>query len=238
MSKKIKKKKLNKKRTIIFILVLYIFCYALYFFIKQPIRHIEIKGNKYISDSEILRITNLKDYPSILKYPSWTIKNKIKKLDLIKNVKVKKSIDLKVKIEIEENKLLFYYMDTDKIALSNGNIINNDLNNVLGIPILKSELKSDLLNDLITSFSVLNENIIYEINYIEYYPQVDLSNNIINNNRFKLLMNDGNTIIFNTKTIHVLNKYNDIFASLNGKYGIINLDSNKISNLVFLPYEE
>ena len=44
--------------------------------------------------------------------------------------------------------------------------------------------------------------------------------------------------ICNTKTVNVLNKYNSIFASLNGKYGTINLDSNKLSNLVFIPYEE
>ena len=50
-------------------------------------------------------------------------------------------------------------------------------------------------------------------------------------------MNDTNTIIVNTKTISVLNKYNDIYASLGGRVGTINIDSDEISNLVFIPYE-
>lgn len=238
MNKTRKKRKLNKKRTIVVILLLYIFCYAIYCFFKQPIKHIEIIGNNYVTDAEILRVSGLKDYPSILKYPSWTIKNKLKKLELINDVKVTKSLSFKVKIEVKENKILFYYKDTDRIALSNGSIITNDLDNVYGIPILVSDLKSELLEEFINSFSVLDENIIYEINYIEYFPQISENNEIINDNRFKILMNDGNTIIANTKSIYVINKYNDIFASLNGKYGTINLDSNKLSNLVFIPYEE
>ena len=51
-------------------------------------------------------------------------------------------------------------------------------------------------------------------------------------------MNDGNTIIANSKSVNVVNKYNDIYASLDGKLGTINLDSNKLKNLVFIPYEE
>ena len=50
-------------------------------------------------------------------------------------------------------------------------------------------------------------------------------------------MNDGNTVVANSKSVSVLNKYNDIYASLNDKKGTINLDSNKLDNLVFIPYE-
>ena len=51
-------------------------------------------------------------------------------------------------------------------------------------------------------------------------------------------MNDGNEVIVNVNTVSVLNKYNDIYSSLNGVKGTIDLDSNKTTNLVFTPFEE
>lgn len=234
--KKKTKKKLNFKRTLVFILFLYILGFSIYLLVNQKIKHIEINGNNLVKDSEILRVSKLKDYPSMLRYSSRSIKKNIQSIELIDTVKVKKWFGSKVIIDIKENKVLFYYKDTDKIVLSNGNIIKNNYN-LLGIPILISDLKGDVFNDLVKYYKVLNDNIIYEINSIEYFPLKDENGNIIGDNRFKIIMNDTNTIIVNTKTISVLNKYNDIYASLGGRIGTINIDSDEISNLVFIPYE-
>lgn len=234
--KKKTKKKLNFKRTLVFILFLYILGFSIYLLVNQKIKHIEINGNNLVKDSEILRVSKLKDYPSMLRYSSRSIKKNIQSIELIDTVKVKKWFGSKVIIDIKENKVLFYYRDTDKIVLSNGNIIKNNYN-LLGIPILISDLKGDVFNDLVKYYKVLNDNIIYEINSIEYFPLKDENGNIIGDNRFKIIMNDTNTIIVNTKTISVLNKYNDIYASLGGRVGTINIDSDEISNLVFIPYE-
>ena len=64
MAKK-KKKRLNIKRTLAFTLFIYIFCYGVYYLVNQPIKHIEIKGNNLVLDSEILKVSKLKNYPSI-----------------------------------------------------------------------------------------------------------------------------------------------------------------------------
>lgn len=234
--KKKTKKKLNFKRTLVFILFLYILGFSIYLLVNQKIKHIEINGNNLVKDSEILRVSKLKDYPSMLRYSSRSIKKNIQSIELIDTVKVKKWFGSRVIIDIKENKVLFYYKDTDKIVLSNGNIIKNNYN-LLGIPILISDLKGDVFNDLVKYYKVLNDNIIYEINSIEYFPLKDENGNIIGDNIFKIIMNDTNTIIVNTKTISVLNKYNDIYASLGGRVGTINIDSDEISNLVFIPYE-
>lgn len=234
--KKKKKKRLNKKRTLVFILFLYIICFFLYDLINTPIKHYEINGNNIISDSEILKVSNLKDYPSIMKYTSNTIEKKIKNIELIDSVKVKKWFGHKVIINIKENKVLFYYKDINKIVLSNGNIIDNKYD-IVGIPILVNEIDKDVYNSFISSYSKLNDNIIYEINNVEYYPQTSTDGSIISKDRFKIVMNDGNTVVANSKSVSVLNKYNDIYASLNDKKGTINLDSNKLDNLVFIPYE-
>ena len=234
--KKKKKKRLNKKRTLVFILFLYIICFFLYDLINTPIKHYEINGNNIVSDSDILKVSNLKDYPSIMKYTSNTIEKKIKNIELIDSVKVKKWFGHKVIINIKENKVLFYYKDINKIVLSNGNIIDNKYD-IVGIPILVNEIDKDVYNSFISSYSKLNDNIIYEINNVEYYPQTSTDGSIISKDRFKIVMNDGNTVVANSKSVSVLNKYNDIYASLNDKKGTINLDSNKLDNLVFIPYE-
>lgn len=234
--KKKKKKRLNKKRTLVFILFLYIICYFLYDLINSPIKHFEINGNKLVKDSEILRVSNLKDYPSIMRYTSNTIEKKIKSIELVNDVKVKKWFGHKIIINIDENKVLFYYKDINKIVLSNGNIIDNKYD-IVGIPIFNNDIDEDIYNDFIKNFSKLNDNIIYEINSVEYYPQVSTDGSVISKDRFKIVMNDGNTVVANSKSVDVLNKYNDIYASLNDKKGTINLDSNKLDNLVFIPYE-
>ena len=238
MSKKKTKKRLNFKRTLAFLLFIYIIGYFVYYLINRPIKHFEITGNNIVSEAEILRISKLKDYPSIFKYSSWTIKNNIKKIDFISDVKVTKWFGNVVKIKVTEKRPLFYYETKDKIVLNTGDIINNNNYNIYGIPVLINNTKKEILKEFIEDYDKLNDNIIYEINYIEYYPKYNESGELISDNIFKIVMSDSNTIICNTKTVNVLNKYNYIFASLNGKYGTINLDSNKLSNLVFIQYEE
>lgn len=238
MTKKIKKRKLNKKRTIVFIIIIYILTSLIYFLFTRPIRHIEINGTNNITDAEILRVSKLKDYPSILKYSSHTLEKRIKTIQLVDEVEVKKWFGLKIIINIKENKMLFFTKDTKKIVLSNGNIIKNNYKDILGIPILINDVESNLLNRFIKEFSILNDNIIYEIETIEYSPRLAENGSVITNDRFKLVMKDGNTILTNLKAINVINKYNDIYASLNDKSGTINLDTNELSNLVFIPYDE
>lgn len=228
-----KKKKLNIKRTIVFLLFLYIVGYMIYVVVTEPIKHIEISGNYYISDLEIIEVANIKNYPPIFKYTNKTLENKIKKLDLVEDVDVKKWFGFILKINVNENKILFYYQNTDKIVLSNGNIIDNNYKYLTGIPILVNTMESDILKKFIESFSKVDNDIISEINEIEYYPDYNSSGEVIDKNRFKIIMNDGNTVITDTNTCSILNKYNDIFASLGDKKGTLYLNDN----LVFIPYE-
>ena len=159
-------------------------------------------------------------------------------IDSLKNdVKVKKWFGLKLIITIDENKVLFYYNDTSKIVLSNGNIILNKYDDLKGIPVFLNTIDKNVYNKFISNYSKLNNNVIYEINSLEYYPQLSEDGSVISNDRFKILMKDGNTVVVNSGSVDVLNKYNDIYASLGGKIGTINLDSNKLDNLVFIPYE-
>lgn len=235
MAKKVKRK-LNLKRTLFFLLLFYIIGYGFCYLVNKPIRHIEITGNNLVLDSEILRVSKLKDYPTMFKYNSKTLEKKIKSIKLIDEVKVKKSFNNTIKIMIKENKVLFYYQD--KIVLSNGNIIKKDISNLYGIPTFNNEIKKDLLVNFINNFSGINDNIIYEMNEIEYFPLISEEGKVVSDDRFKIIMNDGNTIVTDIKSVSIMNKYNDIYASLGDRKGTINLDGNEINNLVFIPYEE
>jgi len=238
MTRKVKKRKLNFKRLLFFLLLVYIICYGLYYLLNQHIKHIVIIGNNLVSDNEIISLAKLDNYPSIFKYSNRKIEKNIKEHKLIENVEVKKGFNFVIKIRVEENKLLFYYKSEDKIVLSNGNIMKNNFDKVLGIPTLINNVEKNLLQKFINKYSELNENIIFEIDSIEYYPNYNEEGKIIESDMFKLIMNDGNTILTNSKNVYLLNKYNIIFASLGDRKGTINLNSGEVNNLIFIPYGE
>lgn len=238
MIKKVKKRKLNFKRLLFFLLLIYIICYGLYYLLNQRIKHIEITGNNLVSDNEILLLAKIDNYPSIFKYSNNRLEKNIKQHKLIENVEVTKHFNFIVKIIVEENKLLFYYKNEDKIAIGDGNIIKNNFDKVLGIPTLVNDVDKKLLNKFISEYSKLNENIIFEIDSIEYYPNYNEKGKVIESDMFKLIMNDGNAVLTNSNNIHLLNKYNIIFASLGDRKGTINLNSGEVNNLIFIPYGE
>ena len=43
-----------------------------------------------------------------------------------------------------------------------------------------------ILNKFVKSFSELNDNIVYEMNEIEYYPSVNENGKVIDDDRFKI----------------------------------------------------
>lgn len=234
---KVKKKRFNVKKFIILFLFFYMLIYTVVFLFNEPIRHIKIKGNKLVSDIEILEVSKLKNYPSIFKYFSNTLEKRIEKLDLINNAEVKKKWGFVVEINIEENKPLFYNNTLDKIYLSDNNIIDNI--DVVGIPTLMNSIDDELIKKFIDGFKKVDSNIIYEINEIYYDPSVDENGETIDDNRFRLVMNDSNQVYVSceeSKNLERLNYYNEIYASINDKKGYLYLDSGEYGNYGFTPY--
>ena len=73
--KRVKKRKLNWKRVLILLLILYLIAMLLYTFFTMPIKNIYIKGTNLLTDNDIIEVANLKDYPAIFKIS----KSKLKK---------------------------------------------------------------------------------------------------------------------------------------------------------------
>ena len=57
--KKRVKKRLKFKGVILLILIIYLFIMAFYYAFNLPIKNIEVKGNKYTSESEIIKASTI-----------------------------------------------------------------------------------------------------------------------------------------------------------------------------------
>ena len=236
--KKRSRRRINKKKLFKLIVTVLILFLVIYYIKNLNITPIEINGNNIITDNEIIEVANIKDYPKMI--TTFNIEKKIKWLDLVNSVKVKRNLWGKLTINIDEAKPLFINKEKDTIVLSNKKEIPND-SRFLGLPTLIDYVPNDIYNKLIESLTKVNNNILNIISEIEYSPAESQDGNIIDDTRFKLYMNDTNTVYMNTINITQLNKYMEIcsaiLASQGEKYGILYLDSSTEENYSFESYE-
>lgn len=212
---KVKKRKLKIKRILICLLSLILLVLISYVFSKLPIRNIYIVGNNMLSDKEVIELAGISDYPSFLTTFSDDIENKIESNIYVKDVVVKKRFYNKLYIYVTEKKVLCLY--DDKLLLEDGNYTSDSFE-YYNYPILLSDI-IDIKDRFTSEFSLVNEDILLKISEIEYVP------NDVDSERFSLKMNDGNLVYITLTKIEKINKYNSIYSSLDGKKGIIYLDS-------------
>lgn len=184
------------------------------YILNLKISNIYIVNNSLLTDKEIINLANLSDYPSFILTSSKDIKTNLYKNKLIKEIKVKKELFGKIYIYITEYKPIAIY--NNQLLLDNGSLIDNiyDLN----LPIIKNDISS-IYDDYIASFSLIDSDILYKISEIEYVP------NDVDKERFLIYMTDGNYVYMTLNKITKLNTYNSIVDQLEGKHGIIYLDS-------------
>ena len=237
--KKGKKLRLNYKKLFRFLVFLTIIIGIIYYLLNLNIRFIEINGTNYLTDNEIITKANIKDYPKIFSFNSLSIASKLKELSLVDDVKIQKNLWGKLTINITEAKVLFYNKSSNKIVLSNAKEINNDTR-YLGIPTLLNYVPDDIYKDLITGLAKIDNNVIRMVSEIEYSPSKSVNGDVIDNTRFLLRMNDGNTVYMNTINITQLNKYIEIcsaiLATQGKKSGTLYLDSSTEENYSFESY--
>lgn len=211
---KVKKRRLKIKNILILLLILVMLYFGINYILHIKIKNIYIINNNIVPDKDIINNAKLEEYPSFLLTTSKEIENNILKNNYIKEVSVTKKIGSKVYIEIEEYKTLCLY--NNEIILESGNKVENTYNLIL--PVLLNDVSS-IYDDFINYFSKIDSGILSKISEIEYVP------NEVDNQRFLLAMNDGNYVYITLTKITKLNKYNSIKDQLEGKLGIIYLDS-------------
>lgn len=217
MAKKMKKKKKLKMLPILIFLIIIFFVFILIkYLLNQKIRNIYIYDTKLLSDQEIIELANLENYPSFLKTSSSSIESKILKNNLIKEVKVKKKLFNQIHIYITEKNILFQKKDKTVVLDDQTQLTYQEY---IGGPLLLNYVPDTVYEKFIKELSKIKENIRREISEIEYSP------NDYDESRFLLYMNDGNYVYLTLTKFDSLNYYNDVYATLGGKKGILYLDS-------------
>ena len=207
-----------------------LFCIGLIYvyFANLNMKNIIIKGNEYVSDNEIIMLAGIKDYPKLFQISSLKMNENILKNDYIDSVKIHKSITGTLTIEISEASSLFYNRNHNRLVLSNHKEIQSE--NLNGVPILVNYVPDSFNTRLIDELAGIHKDVLTLISEIEYQPWKS-NDVVIDDTRFFLRMNDGNTVYVNLLHMEKLNNYIEIYATLEGKHGILYLDSasDKIS---------
>lgn len=229
MSKKVKKKsKINLPKVFIAILITVLIIYLLVTlvikFLNLNIKNIYIINNNLLSDQEIIELSSLEDYPSIIFTSSKKIKEKLKSNVLIKDVSITKKIDASITLDITEYEVLFYNDSLKETVIENGESIKQE--NIYNLPILinnpEKTLPNDIFDNLVKKYVQIDKSIREKISEIKYDP-----NREVDSERFILTMKDGNYVYITLTKIKNINNYEQILPSLEQKKGILYLDSGQ-----------
>lgn len=218
MAKKVKKKvKIKILPILIMIIFIGLIIGGYYFLAKMPIKNIYITGNTYLTDQEIIEQAGIEEYPSFLTTTISSIKKNLKKNPYIKNVTIKKKLLAEIHIEIEEQNLLFRKEETGEIVLENKEEVQD--NKKYQLPILLNYIPDTKYDSFIKGMNQVTNDVKIQISEIRYYP------NEQDKDRFLLYMNDGNYVYLTLTKFKQINYYEDVLEKLEGKKGILYLDS-------------
>ena len=218
------------------ILTLYLIIMAFYYCFNLPVKLILIKGNNLVSDAKIIETASITDKTKIFALSSSKVKKKLQDLPMIDSVKITKYLSGKIVISVKELNVLYYKVLDDVYILGNGEK-TNALSYTLGVPTLVNYTPKDIEESLIKKLNNINNDILYKVSEIEYSPDIK-NEKVIDNNRFLLRMNDGNFVYINLANINNLNKYEEIYSTLDeNEKGVLNLDSWGNNGIVFQTFE-
>ncbi len=228
------KRKLRVKLLLCILLVGYLIYMSIYYIITLKVDDIVITGNNYITDTQILELTNITEKTTTLSVTKKDIEKILLENPLIKTVFVKKTFTGDITITIDENKILFINAISNKVILEGNNEIEIT-DDILGVPTLINYTPDVIYEELIQKLSELDQSLINKISEIEYAPNIK-DGQVLDEVRFIFKMNDQNTVHVNLVNFEKFNMYNDIMEIQKDK-GTLYLDSNN-SGHIFDIYEE
>lgn len=216
-NKKRRKKKIKYRNLIIIVVILLIIFLIIKGITNIKLKNIYIKGNNYLTDQQVIDIAGLKEYPKVIKLNKNKLISRLKENDYIEDVEIKfNNFKQEINIEIVENRPLVYYQYDESYLLTNASSVKN-LN--ISLPVLINQTPDLILKKLLKKLESLDEDILYRISEIRYYPSK------VDEELFYLIMNDGNYIYINFNSFDKLNNYIDIIKGFDNKKGILHLDS-------------
>lgn len=174
------------------------------------IYHINVKGNYYLSDEEIIDLTNLNTNKKFYLFTNKSIENKVSKSDFINECKVEKLNGNLVLITVKEKKIVGYTYTSDKnvFVLEDNETIDitkDNIHIINKVPLISGFNEEELIL-LEKNLSKCDEKIINEISDIVNYPKLKYQS-------VELIMRDGNYIFTSYYGLDILNKYYSIESS-------------------------
>lgn len=216
--KKRVKRKFNIKKFFGFILFIAIVSFAIYYSINIKTKNIIVLNTNYYSDEIIIETAGLENYPEFLKINNKEIKSKLKKLELIDDVEIRKKLGFILELDIKEKKVLYLTRSTNKYKLETNEDFSSE--QIINVPTLINFVPKDIEEEFIKGFKDIDNSIISMISEIEY------SVTDYDDERFVLYMNDGNQVYVTNNRLKVLNNYITIMQKVSSnKKGILYLDS-------------
>ncbi len=224
VAKKVTKKRKFKWKVILRLVLLLFLAGMCYMYVQSlPTKHILIRGNDFVSDNEIITAIGYKNYPKLFEKTRKDLEDSIKSIDFVDTVKIKRDLLGNLTIDIVEAKPLFFNRNNNKVVLENKRSISRP--SIDGIPMLINYVPDSYFEKLIEKLNLVNTDVRHLISEIEYQPWK--SNDVmIDETRFFLRMSDTNSVYVNLLHMEKLNNYIEIYASLEGKNGILYLDSS------------
>lgn len=219
MAKIKKKKRLKLIPFLLFVLVIAATFFLVDVLLDTRIENIVIKGNKIVTDQQIIDEAGLSNYPSFYKTTSYNIKKALEKNSFIKEVKIKRSFYHVITIEVSEYKVLLKKETTGKLVLENMNEVTTDQEIPYTVPRLVNDVPKDKYSKLLKNLLKVKKSVRSSISEFYYDP------NEFDKDRFLLYMDDGNSVYLTLTKFRMINYYNDVLPQLDGKKGILYLDS-------------
>ena len=219
MGKKvIKKKKIKLIPVLLLILIAFLIYLIIKMFVGIKIQNIYVLNNNYLSDEYVIEKAGLEDYPSYFFNFSFRIKNRLENDDFIKSASVNKHFFGVVEIKIEENNVLFYKEYDKKYVLEDRKEVDS-LPYSFATTIVVNYVPDTIYNNLVNKFIKLKDEVRSKISEVKYDPSE------YDESRFMLYMVDGNYVYVTLTKFDSLDYYNEIYPTLEGKKGILYLDS-------------
>ena len=191
----------------------------------MPIKNIYITGNNILSEQEIIELANIENYPRLFANSATSIENKIKISPFIEDVKVSKNLLGAIYIEVFEYNILLKDETDNQVYLSNAEKITLDFD-YLGVPSLINYVEPDILKEFLKKLNTIDSEVLSKISEIEYTP------NEYDKDLFLFYMNDGNYVYITTTRLSNINKYESVLEQLEGKKGILYLDSGNHFSII------
>ena len=216
MKKKRKKRKIKFKSVLLVIFLLLILSLIIYVVSSLKVKTYYVYNNEFLTDEQVLDILKLNKNSSFLLTNTLTEKAIISKNKRIKDVKIKRTLSLEIKVYVTEYKILYYDEENKYSVLETGDTLNYRDDNS---PVLVNKVEDkEIYKKFINKMNRVNTDILSIISEIKYVP------NGIDKERFLFSMNDGNYVYITISKLTKINEYKSVIDSVEDKKGILYLD--------------